>query len=109
MEAYLRAFINFKENDLARLLSMAILAYNNAKNASTGHTLFELNSGYHPQISYKGDVDPRSQSKSADKLSGELGELMIVCQKNLHYAQKLQKRDHNKGVKPQSYAFGEKV
>ena len=60
MEAYLRAFVNFEQNDWARLLPMAEFAYNNAKNASTGHTPFELNYGYHPRMSYKEDVDPRS-------------------------------------------------
>ena len=40
MEAYLRAFVNFEQNDWARLLPMAEFAYNNAKNASTGHTFF---------------------------------------------------------------------
>ena len=109
MEAYLRAFVNFKQNDWARLLSMAEFAYNNAKNASTGHTPFELNCGYHPQMLYKEDVNSRSQSKSADELSAELRELMIVCRKNLHHVQKLQKRAHNKGVKPWSYAPGKKV
>ena len=34
---------------------------------------------------------------------------MIVCQQNLHHAQELQKRAYNKGVKPQSYASGNKV
>lgn len=33
---------------------------------------------------------------------------MTVCQNNLHYAQKLQKQDHNKAVKPRSYTFSEK-
>ena len=51
---------------------MAKFAYNNAKNASTGHTSFELNCGYHLRMSYKDDVDPRFKSKSADKLSTEL-------------------------------------
>ena len=45
MEAYLQAFVNFKQNDWARLLSMAEFIYNNAKNASTGHMLFKLNCG----------------------------------------------------------------
>ena len=89
MEAYLRAFVNFKQNDWARLLPMAEFAYNNAKNASTGHTPFELNCGYHPRVSYEEDIDPRSKSKSADKLSAELWELMTVCQENLHHAQEL--------------------
>lgn len=32
---------------------MAEFAYNNAKNASIGHTLFELNYGYHSYIFLK--------------------------------------------------------
>ena len=109
MEAYLRAFVNFEQNDWARLLPMAEFAYNNAKNASTGHTPFELNCGYHPRMSYEEEVDSRSKSKSADELSTELRELMIVCRENLHHAQELQKRAHDKGVKPRSYAPGDKV
>ena len=89
IEAYLRAFVSFKQNDWARLLPIAEFAYNNAKNASTGHTPFELNCGYHPWMSYKDDVNPRSKSKSADELSAELKELMIVCCKKLHHAQEL--------------------
>ena len=109
MEAYLRAFVNFEQNNWARLLPMPKFAYNNAKNASTGYTPFELNCGYHLWFSYKEDLDPRSKSRTAEELSSELRELMIVCQQNLHHAQELQKRAHNKGVKPQSYAPGDKV
>ena len=68
---------------------MAEFAYNNAKNASTGHTLFELNCGYHPQMLYEEEVDSHSKSKSTDKLSVELKELMIVCLENLYPAQEL--------------------
>ena len=88
---------------------MAEFAYNNAKNASTGHMPFELNCGYHPRMSYEEEVDPRSKSKSADKLSAELRELMFVCRENLHHAQELQKQAHDKGVKPRSYAPDDKV
>ena len=109
MEVYLQAFVNFKQNNWARLLPMAEFAYNNAKNASTGHTPFKLNCGYHPQMSYEEKVDPCFKSKSADELSAELKELMIVCQKNLHHAQELQKQAHDKGVKPRSYASVDKV
>ena len=34
---------------------------------------------------------------------------MIVCQKNFYHAQELQKRAHNKGVKPRNYAPDKKV
>ena len=88
---------------------MAEFAYNNAKNASTDFTPLELDYGYHPRISYKEDLDLRSQSKTTEELSSELQNLMAACQQNLHHAQKLQKRAHNKVVKPQSYAPGDKV
>ena len=86
MEAYLRAFVNFEQNDWAKLLPMAKFAYNNAKNASTGHTPFELNCEYYPQLSYEEDIDSCSKSKSTDELSAELQKLMTICQKNLYHA-----------------------
>ncbi len=36
---------------------MAEFAYNDAKNASSSHTVFELKYGYHPTVLVKGDVD----------------------------------------------------
>ena len=65
---------------------MAEFVFNNAENASTGHTPFELNCGYHPRMSYKEGGNSRSQSKSADELLAELRELMIVCSENLYHA-----------------------
>ena len=109
MEAYLRAFVNFEQNDWARLLPITEFAYNNAKNASTNYMPFKLNCGYHFRMSYKEKVNSRSKSKSVDELSAKLRELMIVCQENLYHAQELQKRAHNKVVKPRSYVPGDKV
>ena len=74
---------------------MVEFAYNNAKNASTSYTPFELNCGYHPRISYKKDVDPYFKSKSAEELANDLRELMAVCRKNLQHAQDLQKWAYN--------------
>ena len=109
IEAYLRVFVNFEQNNWARLLLIAEFVYNNAKNTSTNHTHFELNCSYHPRMSYEEEVDPCSKYKLANKLSAELRELMIVCQENLYHAQKFQKRAHDKGVKPKSYTSVEKV
>ena len=108
MEAYLYVFMNWEQNDWAQLLLIAEFAYKNSKNTSTGHTSFQLNCSYHLQISYEEEVYPRSQSKSADELSKELKELIVVCCENLHHVQELQKRAYDKGVKPRSYVFGEK-
>lgn len=51
---------------------MAQFAHNNAKNASTSHIFLELNYGFYPRISYKKDVNPRSQLKLVEKLVNKL-------------------------------------
>ena len=91
IKAYLQVFINFVQNDWAKLPLMIEFAYNNAKNASTSYTLFELNCGYHLCVFFKKDTNPYSQSKTANKLLIELRELIFVCRKNLHHIQKFQK------------------
>ena len=89
VEAYLKAFVNWKQADLARLLLMAEFAYNNAKNASTRHTLFKLNCDYHPRVFFEEDVDFCSKSRSTNELIKELRELIEVCYQNFFYAEKL--------------------
>lgn len=64
---------------------MAEFAYNNTKNASIGRISFQLNCDYYFWLSYKKDIDLYSKLKSAEKLSAELQELMIICQKNLYF------------------------
>ena len=86
IEAYLWAFVNFKQNDWVWLLPMAEFVYNNTKNTSTGFTSFELNCGYHLRVSYKKNLNPHLQSKIAEKLSSKLRNLMAACEQNLHYA-----------------------
>ena len=72
MEAYLQAFINFEQNDWAWFLSIAEFAYNNAKNASIGYTPFKFHCGYHPRVFYKENLDPCSQSRTAEELFSKL-------------------------------------
>ncbi len=109
MGAYLQDFVNFEQDDWAKLLSMAELVYNNAKNSSIGHMPFELNCGYYPQASYKEDIDPRSQLKSADKLATKLRKLMAVCKEKFQHTQVFQKQYHDKYTKPRSYVLDERV
>ena len=87
MKAYFWAFVNFEQNNWVRPLLIVEFAYNNAKNASTGHTPFELNYGYHPCIFFKEDINTCSWSKLADELSVESQDPMTICQENLHHAQ----------------------
>ena len=82
---------------------------NNAKNTNTGYISFELNCEYHLWISYKIDLNPRSELKIMEKLSFKLRNLMDVCEQNLYHAHDFLKQAHNKGVKPQNYALGDKI
>ena len=89
MEVYLKAFVNYEQDNWARLLLTAEFAYNNVKHASMGYTSFELNFGYHSRVSYEEHVDARSRSKVADELLEELRNLMDACRENLQHAKKL--------------------
>ena len=88
---------------------MAEFSYNNTKNTSTGHILFKLNCKYYPCVFYEEDLDSYLKSRTTEKLSFELWELITVYQQNLHHAQEFQKQAHDKSVKPQSYASSNKV
>ena len=68
---------------------MAEFVYNNAKNASTSHTLFKLNYSFNSRIFFDDDVAYRSRSYFADELAKELKEQIDICQQNLFYAQEL--------------------
>lgn len=57
---------------------MAEFAYDNVKNANTGHMLFELNCSFYPRVSYKENVNFLFQWKSVDELANELRKLMSV-------------------------------
>ena len=70
---------------------MAEFAYNNARNASTGHIFFKLNYRYHSHILYKKNFNPRPKLKTAEKLSFDPQNLMIVCQQNFYCPQKYHK------------------
>lgn len=86
MKAYLRVFMNYKQDDWSKLLPMAKFAYNNIKNTSTSNTSFELNYSYHSRAFYKENIDSRSQSKSANEIVIELQYLIVVSKNNLEYA-----------------------
>ena len=58
---------------------MAEFAYNNVKNASTGHTPFKLNCTFYPQVFFEDDIDPCFRSCSDNKLAKELRELIDIC------------------------------
>jgi len=65
IEAYLRAFVGFEQDDWVRLLPMAEFAYNNSVTTGNGISSFYANYGFHPRTldppnPYEEPVNPAS-------------------------------------------------
>lgn len=91
------------------LLLIAEFAYNNTKNASTGHISFKLNCKYYPRVFFEDKTNLCLKSCFANEIVEELKELIDIYYQNLFYVQKLQKKVDNKGIKSYSYAQDKKV
>jgi hypothetical protein len=99
LEQYLRVHCNYDQSNWANLLDLAEFSYNNSVHASTRHSPFEANYGYHP-------LDPSSiitPDKSAVPASQHhLDRLRIVHQAlvtNLQKAQTAHAKFYDKRVK----------
>lgn len=64
---------------------MVEVAYNNAKNASRNHTPLKPKCNYYYCASYKKNVNPHSQLKSADELENKFKELVKVYKEKLQH------------------------
>jgi hypothetical protein len=56
LEAYLRFYINYQQDDWADWLPLAEFAYNNSDHSSTGKSPFFVNSGYNPRFNFRQGV-----------------------------------------------------
>jgi hypothetical protein len=60
MEAYLRSYCNYEQNDWAEMLGMAEFAYNNSKHSATKISPFYSNYGYEPRTNWPTDIQFRN-------------------------------------------------
>jgi hypothetical protein len=108
MEQYLRAFINYEQDNWVSLLPLAEFAYNNSVHASTKRTPFEANYGYHPRMQFR-PPKPSTVLKalSADRFIQRLRESHDQLRLSILDAQK----QHNKhaGGKDVHFTVGDKV
>lgn len=65
---------------------------------SISYTTFELNCGYYFKISYKKDINLRSQSKKVDELLRKLHDQIMFYYKNFSHTQKLQQKVNDKNI-----------
>lgn len=99
--------MNKEYNNWAWFQLITEFAYNNSKIDSTDHILFKLNCGYHLWVFFEDEYNVHSRFSLANELATELKKpINIYCQNFLH-AQDLWKQEHNKRIKPQSYALRE--
>jgi hypothetical protein len=59
LEAYLREYCNYEQNDWAELLPLAEFTYNNSFSSATGLSPFYANYGFHPRTNWPTDEKPR--------------------------------------------------
>lgn len=86
LEQYLRAYINYLQDDWADLLPLAERAYNTSKHQSTGYTPDFIATGreylppeLRPLLANKGSTDANDLAREIRELDG------ILCE-NLTYA-----------------------
>jgi len=66
IEAYLRAYCNFEQNDWEQVLPMAEYAYKNSKHSARKITPFYANSGYERRSSWPTEIQFRNRGSELD-------------------------------------------
>ena len=109
LEAMLRAFIDQRQTNWDLLLSAAEFAYNNSTNASTGHSPFFLNYGFHPRVpaSLLEPVNCSSPSVFDFLKSQRLA--LITAKENIQLAQQRQAKNADTRRRDHDFQVGDQV
>ena len=108
LEQYLKAFVNYKQDNWANLIHFAEMAMNNAVSSSTKRTPFEINLGYSPRFDYlAGDKD--LSVPAADIFINSLNEIWIDTIKNLRETASRMKRNTDNLRREHNFMVGDFV
>lgn len=108
LETYLRAYVNYQQDDWSDLLPMAEFAYNNAVHSATQVSPFFANYGYHPRISIS--LDRSVPSAEAHDFTQDIKLLHDYVRKELASAQALyQPAADNRRLPSPDFKKGSKV
>ncbi len=88
LETYLRAYCSYQQDDWVDYLPLAEFAYNNLENASTGHTPFYANYGFHPAFEPK--ITQDATTPAARDFADRLATIRAELQAELKEAQAYQ-------------------
>src|SRR5258708_6004716 len=98
LEQYLRAYMNYQQDDWSSLLPLAEFAYNNATNEMTGVSPFFPNKGYHPSFA----MEPNEQvsSPEAQCFISDLDDLHTELKQSITRAQERYQKYADKHCSP---------
>src|SRR5258708_14682163 len=85
LEQYLRAYINYQQDDWSSLLPLVEFAYNNAMNEMTRVSLFFTNKGYHPSL--VAELNVQVSSTGAQCFIADLDNLHVELKQSIAKAQ----------------------
>src|SRR6266481_5076434 len=85
LEQYLRAYMNYQQDDWSSLLPLAEFAYNNATNEMTGVSPFFANKGYHPSL--VAELNIQVSSTGAQCFISDLDDLHMELKQSITRAQ----------------------
>lgn len=108
LEQYLRAYVNFKQDNWSNLLHFAEMAMNNAINSSTKRTPFEINVGYLPRFDFLAQEN-QHQVPAADEFVKHIQRIWIQTIQNLRDASEKMKRDTDHLRKNHKFKVGDFV
>ena len=109
LEQYLHAYVNYQQDNWARLLPIAKYAYNKAVNASTGLTPFKALIGYNPNFNIEMSQKPELAFQNAQERIEELNALKRPLQASWEQARNAQEKYYNKKHLEKSFNIGNQV
>jgi len=109
MEQYLRAFCNYKQDNLVELFALAEFPYNKSVHASTRMTPFLAMYHWHPKMQFRAPRQPanRKSEMKADAVLKALEETHRVLRENILVARELQTK--YAGGKEHTFEVGDRV
>ena len=109
LKQYLHAYVNYQQDNWARLLPMAEYAYNNAINASISLTPFKALVNYNPDFDIEMSREPESASQDVQERIEALNALRRQLQMSWKQAQNAQKKYHNKKHLEKNFNVGNQI
>jgi transposase InsO family protein len=88
MEQYLRAYVNYQQDNWAQLLPIAEFAANNHTSETTGLSPFFSNYGFHPKLDLEPDIHvDHPKEGQARRLTDRLNEIHDFAKNKMTFAQ----------------------